>query len=132
METSSLSLSLRWLGRILKMRYEGGTRYATYQTPQGLITFRLGDHNAVGRNFADRAAGSAGYVSVFVERGTHPYVPTTVPYTEIRYPLEVFNRKPQAVFDSIIAGVDGMLDNGDFTVSPDLGEKKVYSPSQEA
>ena len=132
METNSLSLSLRWLGRILKMRYEGGTRYATYQTPKGLITFRLGDHNAVGQNFADRAAGSAGYVSVFVERGTHPYVPTPVSYTEIRYPLEVFNRKPQAVFDSIITGVDGMLDNGDFAVSPDLGEKKVYSPSQEA
>jgi len=111
------------------MRYEGGSRYATYETGAGKITFRLGDHNAVGKNFADKSPGRSRYVSVYIEKGSHPDRPTPVTYTEVCYPLSIFQNHQREVLDSIINGVDGMLDTGEFNVDPSLAAKRVHKPS---
>ncbi len=126
--TGSLPDTLRDLGKIFKLKYEGRSRYATYEARIGNVVLRLSDHNAYGKNFQEHEPNANRYVSVYIDRATYPGMPTPVAYEEIRYPLDVFESKPDAVVVSIVDGVSDVLDGKPYTVNPALGEKKEYAP----
>ena len=120
----ALSNTLKDLGKMFGMRYKGRSRYATYEVKLGNITLRLSEHNANGANFANDPEGA--YVSVYVEGVTYPHKKTSIPYTEIRYPKEVYLQNPRGVADEIVSGVKSLLEKGDFETALGLGEKKIY------
>ena len=126
--TGNLPDTLRDLGKIFKLKYAGRSRYATYEARIGNIVLRLSDHNAYGENFLEHEPNAKQYVSVYIDRVTYPEMPTPVAYEEIRYPLAVFESKPDAVVSSIVDGVSDVLDGKPYNIDPSLGEKKEYAP----
>lgn len=126
--SDSISNVLHDLGKLFKMRYAGRSRYAAYEVKIGNVVFRLSDHNASGSNFKANEPNADKYISVYIEGATYPNKATPIAYTEIRYPSEIFAANPRTVVDSIVNGVSGMLETGDFQVDPNVGKKIEYTP----
>ena len=104
--------TFRGLQKVFGMIYKGNSRYALYNTEFGRIVFRLGTHNAEGRNFT--IDGIDKNISVYVAKSEHPEHDTPVDYVEYRYSAENWNIHKKEIVDAIVRGVSHILKEGRF------------------
>jgi hypothetical protein len=110
------------LRQLLKIRYYGSSNYANYDTPRGVLAFRLSGHNANGNNYSPENVN----ISVFVALFEYEHIKTSVKYTEYKITEETYNNNPQKVVIEIINAVERALNGEMFEMSKDIAEKTVY------
>lgn len=111
-EIKSLSDVMQKLHDYLGMGYRGRGMYATYNTPNGTVDFRVNDHNAYGGNF--EKVGADNNISVYVEYFSFKYPESKVPYFEFKYSPEDFEAHTEEIFKEILEAVDMLLNDGFF------------------
>jgi len=112
------------LRQLLKLRYYGGSNYANYETPNGILSLRVADHNANGNNFNPENIN----MSVFVALIEYPNIPSKVEYTEFRIAQETYNKRPKEVVYSIVDATEQALNGKAFTINTDIAEIIHYTP----
>ena len=129
-DTKSLSTTISGLGKMLSMDTRGGSRYTILQTNGGhTVAIRLSDHAANGNNFSQDNADSN--LSIVIERRHFDAKESEIEFTEATIPLATFEARPEEVVKAIVAGVEDVLSDKDFSLDPKLGtvEKRgLYNP----
>ena len=110
------------LRQLLELRYYGGSSYANYYTPKGVLSLRVSDHNANGNNFTFDNIN----ISVFVALIEYPQIPSEVKYTEFKITQETYNNKPKSVVCEIVTAVERSLNGEEFEMNKDIAEKTSY------
>lgn len=100
------------LRQLLKLRYKGGSNYAKYQTPNGIFSFRLSDHNANGNNFENNEIN----ISVYVAYHEYDVPESEVKYTEYKITPQLFENEPQYVVQAIVKGISKALNGESFSL----------------
>ena len=107
---------------MLQLNYRGGSNYANYATPQGVLSFRLSGHNANGNNFSPDNVN----ISVFVALYEYEHIKTSVRYVEFKIPKETYSKEPQKVVYEIVTAFEQTLNGDDFEINKEIAEKKLY------
>ena len=115
------------LRKLLQLDYAGGSNYANYETPKGVLCLRLADHNANGNNFNSEHTN----ISVFVALVEYPHIPSEIEYTEFKITQETFDKDPKGVVYAILDSTENALKGNTFTISADIAEEKHYTPQAE-
>lgn len=104
---------LNWFGRLLSLHCKGQSYYNYFNTPKGILDFRLSNHNAHPKNFKER--GGDINISVYVAL-LELDIPQDkdVAYTEFRYSKEDYERHSDEIINAIIKGFDNALRTGKF------------------
>ena len=110
------------LRKLLQLNYRGGSNYANYATPQGVLSFRLSGHNANGNNFSPDNVN----ISVFVALYEYEHIKTSVRYVEFKIPKETYSKEPQKVVYEIVTAFEQTLNGDDFEINKEIAEKKLY------
>ena len=110
------------LRKLLQLNYEGGSNYANYETPKGILSLRLSDHNANGNNFNTDHIN----ISVYVALIEYQHVETRVKYIEYRITKETYNKYPKKVVYEIVTAVERALSGEAFELNNDIAEKTPY------
>ena len=104
------------LRQLLKLRYKGGSNYAKYQTPNGIFSFRLSDHNANGNNFENSEIN----ISVYVAYHEYDVPESEVKYTEYKITPQLFENNPQSVVSAIVNGISKALNGESFSLDDSI------------
>ena len=110
------------LRKLLQLNFEGGSNYANYKTPKGILSLRLSDHNANGNNFNINHIN----ISVYVALIEYQHVKTRVKYTEYRITKETYDKYPKKVVYEIIIAVERALSGEVFELNNDIAEKTHF------
>lgn len=126
----SINYSKGWNGvlvglrKLLQLDYEGGSNYANYETPKGILSLRLADHNANGNNYNPENIN----MSVFVALIEYPNIPSKIEYTEFRIAQETYDKMPKDVVYAIVKATEQALNGEAFTINTDIAEIIHYAP----
>lgn len=115
------------LRKLLQLDYAGGSNYANYETPKGVLCLRLADHNANGNNFNSEHTN----ISVFVALVEYPHIPSEIEYTEFKIAQETFDKDPKGVVSEILNATENALKGDVFTMDTNIAEETPYSPQTE-
>lgn len=124
----SIDFSKGWNGvlvglrKLLQLNYRGGSNYANYDTPQGVLSFRLSGHNANGNNFSPDNVN----ISVFVALYEYEHIKTGVRYVEFKIAEEIYSKNPQKVVYEIVTAFERALDGDAFEINKEIAEKTLY------
>jgi len=110
------------LRKLLQLDYAGGSNYANYETPKGLLCLRLADHNANGNNFHPERTN----ISVYVALIEYPHIPSKVEYTEYRIEPNTYKADPKMVVSSIVYAVEDALKGNVFDLDFTIAHKTSY------
>lgn len=116
------------LRKLLQLNYRGGSNYANYDTPRGVLSFRLSGHNANGNNFSTDNVN----ISVFVALYEYEHIQTSVRYVEFRISEEIYSNDPQKVVYEIIAAFERTLNGDAFEINKEIAEKTLYEKETES
>ena len=114
------------LRKLLQLDYAGGSNYANYETPKGILCLRLADHNANGNNFNSEHIN----ISVYVALIEYPHISSEVEYKEFKIIQETFNKDPKRVVYEILDATENALKGNTFTMSVDIAEEKHYTTQE--
>lgn len=110
------------LRKLLQLDYAGGSNYANYKTPEGILSLRLADHNANGNNFNSEHTN----ISVYVALIEYPHIPSKVEYTEYKIEPGTYNADPAGVIFSIVCAVEKALKGEVFDLEKKIAHKASY------
>ena len=110
------------LRKLLQLDYAGGSNYANYKTPKGILSLRLADHNANGNNFNSEHTN----ISVYVALIEYPHIPSKVEYTEYKIEPNTYKADPIIVISSIVCAVDDALKGNKFDIDITIAHKTCY------
>ena len=109
--------------KLLQLNYSGGSNYANYETPKGILSLRLSGHNANGNNFNAEHIN----ISVFVALFEYPHIPSDSDYKEFKISQEKYNSNPLKVVREIIVATEKALLGGIFIMDKNIAEEKQYT-----
>jgi len=101
-----------WFRYVLGLRYEGQCSYNYYETPKGIMDFRVGNHNANPANFGKKGADVN--ISVYVAFFELDFPDADVEYTEYRYSKEDYDAHADEIINAIVLGFSHALETGEF------------------
>ena len=110
------------LRKLLQLDYAGGSNYANYETPNGILCLRLADHNANGNNFNSEHTN----ISVYVALIEYPHILSEVEYTEYKIEQSTYNADPKNVIHSIICAIEDSLKGNVFDLDITIAHKTCY------
>mgnify|MGYP006988856195 CR=1 FL=1 len=103
-----------WFRKLLKMNYKGQSNYNFYNTPKGVMDFRIANHNANPNNF--KKHGGDVNISVYVALFELEFPTADVDYTEYRYSKEDYEAHTDEIINAIIRGFEHALNPTSFLI----------------